>query len=311
MDVASSAPVPVLSGDEIDQFLDRGFVHLSAAFPSSVASACRESLAPRISDLGVDLADDASWPQKLGLTDVYTAEHGEPWTRVLTKRLKGALNDLCGEDSWEDLGCGWWVLSFPQRASPCGSGACEVEGSWHVDGSHFKHRLHSREVGLVLLMLFSDVAQGGGGTAVKVSSHKRVGRIVADAGAGGIDSSTLMSRLLEDGVFEEQSDILELVGLAGDVFLLHPFTLHARTRNSGENIRYLCHPCISLRQDLQLDKLTGYSVLEQSMQRIADESCPHDSELDGAKSRIRNPDAWREEMASLLGFSQFKKTRFA
>ena len=46
-------------------------------------------------------------------------------------------------------------------------------------------------------------------------------------------------------------NIIELTGEAGDVILLHPFLLHARSKNlapiSEHGVRFLCHPSIPLR----------------------------------------------------------------
>jgi hypothetical protein len=46
-------------------------------------------------------------------------------------------------------------------------------------------------------------------------------------------------------------DITEITGEAGDVVLLHPFLLHARSKNlapvSEHGVRFLCHPAVPLR----------------------------------------------------------------
>ena len=54
--------------------------------------------------------------------------------------------------------------------------------------------------------------------------------------------------ILNEGV---DFNIIELTGEAGDVILLHPFLLHARSKNlapmSEHGVRFLCHPSIPLR----------------------------------------------------------------
>ena len=46
-------------------------------------------------------------------------------------------------------------------------------------------------------------------------------------------------------------DITELTGEAGDVILLHPFLLHARSKNLAplleSGVRFLCHPAVPLK----------------------------------------------------------------
>jgi hypothetical protein len=35
--------------------------------------------------------------------------HTQPWAGVFTRRLKRAVDQLCGEGAWEPFGCGWCV----------------------------------------------------------------------------------------------------------------------------------------------------------------------------------------------------------
>ena len=90
---------------------------------------------------------------------------GAPWAACWSPRLVAAVDQLCGEDRWEKPGLGWWVINFPARGGA---------GAWHVDGAHFAHTLASPEIGLAPMLLFSDVAEGGGGTALAPGSHRAV-----------------------------------------------------------------------------------------------------------------------------------------
>ena len=56
------------------------------------------------------------------------------------------------------------------------------DGRWHIDGYGFHHYLFSSEIGLVAIMLFTDVHPDGGGTAVAEGSHRLAARILFESG---------------------------------------------------------------------------------------------------------------------------------
>ncbi|KAH8059897.1 hypothetical protein JL720_13707 [Aureococcus anophagefferens] len=134
------APGP-LSADDLAQFVRDGYCLLPGAFPRDVAFDCRDALWRRVGDLGIAADDPATWslaPKgRLGLQDVFReSDLGAPWAECWSDRLRAALDQLCGAGRWVDddaLGCGW------------------------VD---------SREIGVLPIFLFSDVAARGGGTAL-------------------------------------------------------------------------------------------------------------------------------------------------
>lgn len=105
------------------------------------------------------------------------------------------------------------------------------------------------------IFIFNDLGPGDGGTALCVGSHKKVAKLLWDAGSEGLEGgkvSHLAQRFLDDG------EIVEVNGRAGDVMLMHPFTLHARSKNLGsrglESVRFMCHPAVPLRERMQLDQ---------------------------------------------------------
>ncbi|RHY84996.1 hypothetical protein DYB35_007202 [Aphanomyces astaci] len=83
---------------------------------------------------------------------------------------------------------------------------------WHVDGARYIHHIDSKESGLLPIFLFSDIAPGDGGTKSWV----------------------------------------EVQGRAGDVMLTHPFLIHARSKNCGATVRFMCNPNVGLKEPMQL-----------------------------------------------------------
>jgi hypothetical protein len=137
-------------------------------------------------------------------------------------------------------------------------------GTWHIDGHIHPHYLDSKDPALIALMLFSDVEPEGGGTALCEGSHLVATQILVESGNEGLSSKELAQRVMNS---RETFNIIEVTGKAGDVILMHPLMLHARSTNLSENtIRILCHPSISLKQPMNFNKeLKDLSVLERSI----------------------------------------------
>lgn len=197
----------------------------------------------------------------------------------MTSRLRLALDQLCGAGRWEDFGLGWWMITFPDQASP----PWEAAGKWHVDGASYQHHLNSRESGLLAVFLFSDIAPGEGGTALAKGSHKWIARLLDDSEPRGVKGGAVsfharshFAQQLETKPDGSVSDmVVEVNGRAGDVMLVHPFLLHARSKNLGakgcDSVRFMCNPNIRLHQEMDLDRPDGaYSVVERAIVRALD-----------------------------------------
>ncbi|KAJ8612524.1 hypothetical protein CTAYLR_003734 [Chrysophaeum taylorii] len=241
----------MVSQGEIDAFVELGYCAVREAFSPEVARRCRRAVWKHIEQQGITEEDPSTWSRapkgRLGLAEIFRdSDLGAPWSECWSPRLREAIDQVCGAGKWEPNGCGWWVVTFPEdNAEPWG-----VRGNWHVDGHGYRHLAQSREVGLVLLMLFSDVGPNGGGTALAPNSHRVVAEKLLRAGADGLAGPAL-SAATRAAV--DLDNPVEARGRAGDVFLLHPFLLHARSKNlSGHVVRFLCHPVLALREPLRL-----------------------------------------------------------
>lgn len=61
-----------------------------------------------------------------------------------------------------------WMVTFPGHHSPDAWG---IDGHWHIDGINRRRCIHTQEVSVVPVLLFSDVEPLGGGTALCRGSH--------------------------------------------------------------------------------------------------------------------------------------------
>ena len=248
--VATSAGRPMpspLSAADLAAFDRDGFVVLRDAVPRAVALACRDALWAKLErDRGIARGEPATWAKaeggRVGLAEAHGGDDlGAPWAACWSPRLVAAVDQLCGEDRWEKPGLGWWVINFPARGGA---------GAWHVDGAHFTHTLASPEIGLAPILLFSDVAEGGGGTALAPGSHRAVAASSARGARGRRRPAPLGARAR--GRRRAPAFHSEAPGRAATSSLAHPLLLHARSANLGavddaDAVRFGCFPNVPMR----------------------------------------------------------------
>ncbi len=141
----------------------------------------------------------------------------------------------------------------------------QAEGfNWHKDGSYFRHFCDSREQALLLVLFWSDVETQGGGTFIAADSPVHVAQKLLEHPEG-----------IEPGTFDFPSiiqkckDFRELVGKAGDLYIIHPYMLHASSANHSGRPRVMSNPPVVLKEPLRLDrKRTDLSLLEETTLRF-------------------------------------------
>jgi hypothetical protein len=252
--------VAVLSDDEVQRFITDGFVHLAGAFPRSVAEAGREALWRMT---GFDPADRATWTRPV----VRIPGSGDEPFRlaVTTERLRGAWDQLVGPGRWTPrTGLGTFPIRFPHPDDPGDTG-------WHMDGSYLPEgetwywlNLRSRGRALLMLFLFSDIGPDDAPTRIKVGSHLDVPPFLASAGDAGRNGLELCTEMDAAGKLCSAARPEALAtGAPGDVYLCHPFLIHAAQRNRGDLPRFLAQPPLDPAALLELDRPDGdYSPVE-------------------------------------------------
>ena len=248
----------VLSEVDVEHFITCGYVVLREAFPPQAAAAAREHIWRR---LELDPNDASKWQKAV----IHLQENFNttPFMQAFTERLWAGYDDVVGEGRYiRHTSLGWWPVAFPGFDKPPWQ-APKV--GWHVDGIQFHHHIDSREQGLLPIFLFSDIGPGDGGTAIDVGSHLRTARILASAEPDGLNPQELTKRVNE----RAPAAPIEMTGRAGDVVLLHPFMLHARSANIGRSVRFICNPCVILKEKMNLKRSNGaeYSPVERAIVR--------------------------------------------
>lgn len=234
----------VLTSDEVEQFVSDGYVRLDEAFPRELAAQCRSLL---WEETGCQPDDPATWTQPVirifGRSD-------EPFQRAATtQRLHAAFDQLVGRGRWiPRIGLGTFPIRFP-HPDPPGDDGWHVDAGWHVaeddpefdwsrsaalDWGGYRLSIRSRGRALLMLFLFSDVGPLDAPTRIKVGSHLRLPALLAPHGDAGSVSSDLPT--LDD------LTTVEAIGRAGDVYLCHPFVVHAAQAHRGSTPRFIAQP---------------------------------------------------------------------
>jgi hypothetical protein len=251
MPTGEREPTRVLSGAQIEQFIQDGFVRIDRAFPRQLADEGRAIL---WRDLPCDPDDPATWTQPV----IRLGHYGdEPFKRAAnTPVLYAAFDQLVGTGRWRPRpNLGTFPVRFPSPQDPGDAG-------WHVDVSFpgesgdpneqrdfsaWRVNVTSRGRALLMLFLFSDVGELDAPTRIRVGSHLDMARFLAPAGEAG------MSHLVLDQMGADRPQALA-TGEAGTVYLCHPFHVHAAQRHHGSAPRFMAQPPLHPAEPLRLDR---------------------------------------------------------
>ncbi|MCG9894582.1 MAG: hypothetical protein MH204_03790, partial [Fimbriimonadaceae bacterium] len=106
-----------------------------------------------------------------------------------------------------------------------------------------------------------DVIHQGGPTYLAADSVGVIARFLADRPEGVLPGEFGFKDLIR-----ECSRFEEATGLAGDVYLIHPYALHAVSQNILRRLRIITNPPITLREPMQFHRTDGaYSPVEQAI----------------------------------------------
>ncbi|RMI39147.1 phytanoyl-CoA dioxygenase family protein [Streptomyces triticirhizae] len=253
-----------LSERQIEGFVRDGFVRVSEAFPREVAEAGRAELWRMA---GVDPDAPSTWTRPVIRIEGSAAE---PFRRAAnTERLRTAFDQLVGVGRWVPrLGLGTFPIRFPHPEDPGDAG-------WHLDASfaggkdstEARINLRSRGRALLLLFLFTDVGEEDAPTRIKVGSHRDVPPFLADAGEEGREFFELCGAMDAAGRLDAPDRSVALAtGRAGDVYLCHPFLVHAAQPHRGSRPRIIAQPPLESVAPLQLARADGdYSPVEAAV----------------------------------------------
>ncbi|QBI54332.1 phytanoyl-CoA dioxygenase family protein [Streptomonospora litoralis] len=237
----------MLTDDQVEDFVRDGFVRLPRAVPRPVADQCRAELWQAT---GCDPDDPATW------TDPVVRIPGlstRPFREAAnTPELHAAYDRLAGKGRWQaPPGLGTFPVRFPSREAPGDDG-------WHLDASGVTDErggprvtLRSHGRALLMLFLFSEVTEVDAPTRIRLGSHFDVPPLLADSPEEtGRDWLELCGQAVPAGA--DRPERLA-TGRPGDVFLCHPFLIHAAQPHRGAAPRFIAQPPLVPTGPLELE----------------------------------------------------------
>jgi hypothetical protein len=242
----------MLSKNEIDQFILKGFVRVDDAFSPDTAKAVRNIL---WTDLSGDRSDPSTWAEPVIRLGRYSQG---PFVESLnTPVLKEAFDQLVGEGRW--LPCrsvGTFPVRFPCAKPPQDTGKHVDAGFPGSDpNNYFEWRVNiqSKGRGLLMLALYSDVGEDDAPTVIYEGSHLDVARLLVKEGDAGLSFMELAGRL--EGLPKRKA--LTAIGKGGTVYLCHPFLVHSAQAHRGSVPKFMAQPPLLLKEEFSLSGTEG------------------------------------------------------
>ncbi|GAA3565823.1 phytanoyl-CoA dioxygenase family protein [Nonomuraea rosea] len=237
---------------DVDQFIADGFAKVEAVVPREVGDAARELLWRRIAP---SPQDPSSWTQPVVWTADLTGEG--PFGQIMAgDRLREALDLVAGPGGWVPRNSlGNIPVRFP-RVPPAD------DRGWHIDASTPRSDgtwgVSARPHALLLLVLLSDVGPDDAPTRVRAGSQRDMAAALADpqtltgesqppggdtqAAGGAVPDGQVLDPMAIGTRFErigaDRPEAL-VTGRPGDVYVVHPFLVHAAQEHLGTEPRFM------------------------------------------------------------------------
>jgi hypothetical protein len=213
--------------------------------------------------LGYDPDDPTTWEQAV----IHMPTHERFDVRVFAPTVWGAVCDLLGGEGRIKQPYAWgdgFIVNLREGADRPWEPPSARVGGWHKDGDFFRHFLDSPEQGLLTLVVWSDIEPRGGGTFVAADSVPVVARYLAAHQEGVLPTEFPTKTLIT-----ECSQFVETTGRVGDVFLLHPYVLHAKSQNHLRVPRLITNPPVHLKEPMNFNRPdpADYSPVELAVLR--------------------------------------------
>jgi hypothetical protein len=250
----------VLTDEQAEHFLDNGYVVLHDCFSRTAAAELTSTIWTR---LGYDPDDRSTWTA----SSIHMPTHQRIPVEEFAPKAWHAVCDLLGGEERIARPYAWgdgFIVNLWEGADRPWADPSPHAGGWHKDGDFFRHFLDSPEQGLLTLVLWSDVRHQGGATFVAADSVGPVARYLA-AHPEGVLPTAFPTRDL----IGQCTRFAEATGEVGDVFLLHPYVLHAKAQNVLRLPRFITNPPVHLAEPMRFDRERpeDHSLVERAVLR--------------------------------------------
>lgn len=243
----------------VDRFITDGFAKIEGAFPERTARRCAELLWEQT---GCDPDDATTWTKPVHL--VFDMAH-EPFVQAAnTPVLHAAFDRLVGPGRWVPRSSlGSFPLRFPHEEEP-GDAGWHIEGSYLPEGADWYYtNIRSRDRSLLMLFLFTQVGEADAPTRIRVGSHLDIPPLLAPYGEQGASGLAIAGDI---DAASAHRPVALATGGPGDVYLCHPFLVHAAQPHHGSRPRFMAQPPLHPAARCELRRADGaYSPVETAI----------------------------------------------
>ncbi|MFH8337322.1 phytanoyl-CoA dioxygenase family protein [Streptomyces sp. AM6-12] len=251
----------LMGNDMVGRFLADGFVKIEGAVAPRTAEDCARLL---WRETGYDPEDPGTWKEPV--VRIGGLAQGPFAAAANSPALHEAFDLLVGERRWlPRYSLGTFPLRFPHAEEP-GDAGWHIEGSYLPEGATWFHtNLRSRDRALLMLFLFSEVGEEDAPTRIRVGSHLDVPRILEPYGEAGVSGLEIAPEL---ETASAHRPLALATGRPGDVYLCHPFLVHAAQPHHGTRPRFMAQPPLEPAVPYELERPDGsYSPVETAIRR--------------------------------------------
>ncbi|MDA0638872.1 phytanoyl-CoA dioxygenase family protein [Nonomuraea sp. MCN248] len=221
---------------DTDRFVAEGFAKLEAAVPREVGDAAR-ALVWRQIGLSPDEPDGWREPVVWAADVTGAGPFGE---MMRSPRLRQALDEIAGVGGWVPRAAlGNMPIRFPGKAEADDRG-------WHIDASvampDGSWAVSGRPGTMLLLVLLSEVGEDDAPTRIRIGSHRDAARALGERTLDPFEAGPLLAEA-SAGRPEAYA-----TGLPGDMYLVHPLTVHAADEHRGTRPRFMSQGPVFLKE---------------------------------------------------------------
>lgn len=223
---------------DLEAFARDGYLKIEQPEARCAADAARAALWQQI---GLSPDDPEAWTKPVVWASDLTGR-GPFGELAHSRRLARVLDRLCGAGQWLPRGSlGNIPVRFPVQPPDEDRGwhidlnTPQPDGSWAVTG-----RPHT----LLLLTLLSEIGPDDAPTRIRRGSHRAVAGVLDERPISAVDAGRVVDRVTAD------YPVVHATGLPGDMYVVHPFTVHAADEHRGSTPRFMSQAPILLVEPL-------------------------------------------------------------
>jgi Phytanoyl-CoA dioxygenase (PhyH) len=224
---------------DLDAFTSDGYAKVEQAAPREVADSARALLWQQ---LGSSPDAPGEWSEPVMWASDMTGQ-GPFGELVRSPKLAAALDRICGAGGWLPRGAlGTIPIRFPvsppndDRGWHVDANTPLPDGSWAVSG-----RPHT----VLLLTLLSDVGIDDAPTRIRAGSHRDVAALLDDTVLQPTEAGPMVDEVSAD------RPVRYATGQPGDMYVVHPFTVHAADEHRGRTPRFMAQSPVMLTAPLE------------------------------------------------------------